>query len=131
MSKGRKITPSVTLLYAMKLMDKEKVKTLFVFDGEHFEGLLTLGDIQRAIIKNIALSEPVSRILNKNKVYGYVSEGEDVIKEKIRRMRAEVMPILDEKGELVDVWFWSDLFKKTELLQRDHLCHPQTAVAYR
>ena len=85
------------LLDAMKTMDTQKVKTLFVFDGEHFEGLLTLGDIQRAIIKNIALSETVSRILNKNKVYGYVTEGENAIKEKIRRMRAEVMPILDEK----------------------------------
>ena len=90
--KGRIISPDDSLLTALKQMDTQKVKTLFVFDGEHFEGLLTLGDIQRAIIKNIALSEPVSRILNKKKVYGYVAEGEDVIKEKIRRMRAEVMP---------------------------------------
>ena len=111
-----KITLSVTLLYAMKLMDKEKVKTLFVFDDEHFKGLLTLGDIQRAIIKNIALTEPVSRILNKKKVYGYITEGEDAIKEKIRCMRAEVMPILDEKGELVDVWFWNDLFKTSDII---------------
>ena len=92
----RKISLSITLLYAMKIMDEERVKTLFVFDGEHFEGLLTLGDIQRAIIKNISLTAPVSSILNKNKIYGYASEGEDAIKAKIRRMRAEVMPILDE-----------------------------------
>ena len=89
---NRIVTLNTTLLDAMKTMDTQKVKTLFVFDGEHFEGLLTLGDIQRAIIKNIALTEPVSRILNKKKVYGYVAEGEDAIKEKIRRMRAEVMP---------------------------------------
>lgn len=126
---NRTIAPSSSLLDAMKTMDTQKVKTLFVFDGEYFEGLLTLGDIQRAIIKNIALSEPVSCILNKNKVYGYVAEGEDVIKEKIRRMRAEVMPILDEKGELVDVWFWSDLFKKTELVQREQINLPVVIMA--
>lgn len=81
-----------------------------MFDGEHFVGLLTLGDILRAIIKNIALSEPVSRILNRSKIYGYVTEDETAIKEKIRRMRDEVMPILDEKGELADVILWRDFF---------------------
>ena len=90
--KSRIISPSASLLDAMKRMDEVKVKILFVFKEEHFEGIITLGDIQRAIINNIALKEPVCRILNKKKVYGYVSEGEDVIKEKIRRMRAEVMP---------------------------------------
>ena len=127
--KDRIISLGTTLLDAMKTMDAQKVKTLFVFQDEHFEGLLTLGDIQRAIIKNIALTEPVSRILNKKKVYGYVADGEDAIKEKIRRMRAEVMPILDEKGELVDVWFWSDLFKKTELVQREQINLPVVIMA--
>ena len=126
---NRTINVWVSLLDAMKTMDTQKVKTLFVFDGEHFEGLLTLGDIQRAIIKNIALTEPVSRILNKSKIYGYVTEDETAIKEKIRWMRAEVMPILDEKGELVDVWFWSDLFKKTELVQREQINLPVVIMA--
>lgn len=126
----RIISPSASLLDAMKTMDTQMVKTLFVFDGERLEGLLTLGDIQRAIIKNIALTEPVSRILNKKKVYGYVAEGEDAIKEKIRRMRAEVMPILDEKGELVDVWFWSDLFKTSEIIsQRENINLPVVIMA--
>ena len=113
----------------MKQMDEAKVKILLVFEEEHFEGLITIGDIQRAIINNIALKEPVSRILNKNKIYGYQSEGEDVIKDKMRRMRAEVMPILDEQGELVDVWFWSDLFKKTELTQREMIKLPVVIMA--
>ena len=121
--------PSVSLIEAMKQMDEVKVKILLVFREEHFAGLITIGDIQRAIIKNISLQEPVSRILNKNKVYGYLSEGEDVIKEKMRRMRAEVMPILDDKGDLVDVWFWNDLFKQGELVQRDKINLPVVIMA--
>ena len=126
---SRVITPNLSLLEAMKRMDEAKVKTLFVLEGEHFEGIITLGDIQRAIINNIALKEPVSRILNKNKVYGYVSEGDEGIKEKMRSMRAEVMPILDEQGELVNVWFWSDLFKKAELTQRERINLPVVIMA--
>lgn len=126
---SRIISPSASLLDAMKQMDEAKVKMLLVFDTDHFEGLITIGDIQRAIINNIALKEPVSRILNKNKIYGYQSEGEDVIKDKMRRMRAEVMPILDEQGELVDVWFWQDLFKKAELTQREKINLPVVIMA--
>lgn len=126
---SRIISPSASLLDAMKQMDEAKVKILLVFNEEHFEGLITIGDIQRAIINNIALKEPVSRILNKNKIYGYQSEGEDVIKDKMRRMRAEVMPILDEQEELVDVWFWSDLFKKAELTQREKINLPVVIMA--
>ncbi len=95
--KKRIIDPSASLLDAMKQMDEYKVKMLFVFTEEHFVSIVTIGDIQRAIINNIALKEPVSRILNKNKVYGYQSESKEVIKDKMRKMRAEVMPILDER----------------------------------
>lgn len=127
--KKRVVSLSASLLDAMKQMDEVKVKILLVFNGEHFEGLITIGDIQRAIIKNSSLKEPVSRILNKNKIYGYINESEDSIKDKMRRMRAEVMPILDEQGELVDVWFWSDLFNKSEFVEREKINLPVVIMA--
>ena len=127
--KKRIITPEATLLEAMKQMDERKVRTLFVMNEESFGGIVTIGDIQRAIIKNFSLNEEVSRILNKNKIYGYKSEGEESIKAKMRSMRAEVMPILDDKGGLVDVWFWSDLFKKTEQAQREKINLPVVIMA--
>ena len=127
--KNRVITPTTSLLETMKVMDAIMVKTLFVLQGEHFEGIVTLGDIQRAIINNIALKEPVSHILDKNKIYGHISEGDESIKEKMRKMRAEVMPILDDNGELVDVWFWNDLFKKNELTQREKINLPVVIMA--
>ena len=123
------ITPETSLLSAMKLMDEMMVKTLFVLQADHFEGIITLGDIQRAIIKNIALTEPVKHVLDKNKIYGYHLEGEDAIKEKMRRMRAEVIPILNEQSELVDVWFWQDLFAKAELTQREKINLPVVIMA--
>ena len=125
----RSIAPTASLLDAMKQMDDVKVKILLVFNKGHFEGLITIGDIQRAIINNISLKEPLRRILKKNKVYGYQSEGEESIREKMRKMRAEVMPILDEQGELVDVWFWNDLFKKAELPQREKINLPVVIMA--
>lgn len=125
----RTIPLDTTLLETMKAMDAKKVKVLFVFNQDFFEGLVTIGDIQRAIINNVSLSEPVSRILNKKKIYGYVSEGKDVIKDKMRKMRAEVMPILDDKGTLVDVWFWNNVFNTTEEPERSKIDLPVVIMA--
>lgn len=123
------IAPSTTLLNALKMMDERKVKTLFVFKEDHFEGILTVGDIQRAIIKNVSLTEMVSRILDKEKIYGYVGESEDTIKEKMRGIRAEVMPILDENGELGDVWFWDEVFNTSEPDNRSLIDLPVVIMA--
>lgn len=123
------IAPSISLLNALKTMDDRKVKTLFVFEGEHFEGILTVGDIQRAIIKNVSLTEAVSHILDKNKIYGYVNESESVIKDKMRSIRAEAMPILDDKGELVDVWFWDKVFNTSEPDNRPKIDLPVVIMA--
>ena len=123
------ISPATSLLEAMKLMDEIRAKTLFVLNNQHFEGIITLGDIQRAIINSIALKEPVNQILDKNKIYCSQLEGDDSIKEKMRKMRAEMMPILDDNKELVDVWFWEDLFKNADLPQREKINLPVVIMA--
>lgn len=123
------ITLSTKLLDALKTMDERKVKTLFVFTGKHFEGLLTIGDIQRAIINNVALQEPVSLIFDREKIYGYTDEEEDTIRDKMRGLRAEVMPILNDKGNLVDVWFWDDVFSKLERTSRKQFSLPVVIMA--
>lgn len=123
------IAPSTSLLNALKRMDERKVKTLFVFEGEHYEGILTIGDIQRAIIKNATLKDAVSQILDKEKIYGYIGENESIIKDKMRSIRAEVMPILDDKGELVDIWFWDEVFNTSEPDNRPKIDLPVVIMA--
>lgn len=123
------ISPSTSLLSALKTMDERKVKTLFVFKGNHFIGLFTIGDVQRAIIKNVALDESVGSILDQNKIYGYKKESESVIREKMRAIRAEVMPILDEGGEILDIWFWDELFNEQEPDNRPKIDLPVVIMA--
>ena len=123
------VSLSSTLLLALKKMDERKVKTLFVLESNHFEGLLTIGDIQRAIINNISLEDTVESILDRNKIYGYSNENETVIKDKMRMLRAEVMPILDKKGELIDVWFWNEIFNDQENDNRPKIDLPVIIMA--
>ncbi len=123
------ISLETSLIEALKIMDTRKVKTLFVFSGDCFEGLLTIGDIQRAIIRNVNLSESVRKVLDTGKIYGYVYESKDIIKEKMQKLRAEVMPILDESGLLKDVWFWDEIFKPNEVVKKEQFNLPVIIMA--
>ena len=107
---NRIISPSSSLLDAMKQMDEAQVKMLFVISSGHFEGIVTIGDIQRSIIKNVPLNSPLSGIIDKDKEYASLGDSLDSIKEKMIDLRAECMPIVDAQGELIDVYFWEDLF---------------------
>jgi dTDP-glucose pyrophosphorylase len=113
----------------MKLMDQTGVKVLVVYDGEHFEGLLTLGDIQRAIIKGYKLSDIVSLILDKDKVYGHITDSDDHIRQTMQRLRAEIMPILSEQGEIVDVLFWEDVFGPSQKPSKKPISLPVVIMA--
>ena len=126
---NRCIASSESLLGALKLMDAQKVKMLFVFEDEHFVSILTIGDIQRAIVKNIALETPVAQVVDRNKKFAHSGESMDVIREKMLRLRAECMPVLDENGELEDVYFWRDLFENEETYLRPKIDLPVVIMA--
>ena len=119
-----------TILSILKTMDEIKVKSLLLFDENHsFTGMVTIGDIQRAIIRNVPMSSLVSEIMDKNKVYASVHESKESISRKMRRMRAECMPVIGESGHLVDVVFWKDLFKGEDEPLRQSIDLPVVIMA--
>ena len=126
--KNRIIAPDNTILSAMKRMDEIKMKILFVYDGDKFEGILTLGDIQRAIIKSHSLTESVLNILDRNKIYAEASEAIESIKSKMKTIRAELMPVL-RKGKLVEVYTWEDLFGNAAEPQKELIDLPVVIMA--
>lgn len=125
----RRISIDVTLLAALRQMDAQHVKMLFVFENKRFVSILTVGDIQRAIVKNIPLDAQVSLIVDQNKKFAYEGEPMDTIREKMLRLRAECMPVLNDKSELVDVIFWKDFFEKDESQSREKINLPVVIMA--
>jgi dTDP-glucose pyrophosphorylase len=125
----RKIRPNASLLEAMKKMDTIGVKTLLVFDDDKFIGLLTIGDIQRAIIKGTNLSSSIFTILDKNKIYASIFDSQEVIQNNMKTLRAECMPVLDQNNELVDVLFWKDIFLNDDSNQREKIDLPVVIMA--
>lgn len=125
----RIIAQSASILEAMKQMDSQKVKMLLVFDDVRFRSILTIGDIQRAIIKKSKLDDPISSIISFDKKYALEGETLDVIKSKMLSLRCECMPVLNDLGDLIDVYFWSDLFKSNEAAHRKKIDLPVVIMA--
>lgn len=126
---NRTISLDESLLSAMKQMDEQHVKMLFVFEDARFVSILTIGDIQRAIVKNISLDNCISTIVDRNKKFAHEGDPMDTIREKMMRLRAECMPVLNDDGELVDVIFWKDLFEKDESQSREKINLPVVIMA--
>lgn len=106
------IQSDASILEALKHMDLITKKLLLVFKNDSFLALLSIGDIQRAIIKNISLDTCISEILRAQNTLSKESEPFDVIKQRMLEYRTECMPVIDDAGKLVNVFFWDDVFIK-------------------
>lgn len=107
------ISADITMISALKKMDEYHTKLLFVFEGDKFDCILTIGDIQRAIIKNVSMDTQVNDILNRNKIYAQEKDDIDNIKSIMFKEQIDCMPILNDNGEIIQVLFWADVFEGT------------------
>lgn len=62
------VGPKTSIHECVKIMVKNKVGSAVVMSDKKLKGIITEGDIMRAIAKKISLKEPVSKIMTK-KVY--------------------------------------------------------------
>ncbi len=128
---NRKIVDSqTTIIQTMKLMDDEFAKSLLVFDGDAFLGMITNGDLQRAIIANKPFDTAIGTIVdNTKKKYASTDDEEEVIKSWMLEVRAEMMPVIDSVGQLVKVIFWNDLFDEPQKDNREKIDLPVVIMA--
>jgi dTDP-glucose pyrophosphorylase len=102
---------SATILNALELMDRTGARLLLVMNGDSFLSLLSIGDIQRAIVRQIPLNTPVDGILRRDIRVARAHEPVEVIRQRMLEHRTECMPVLDGEGHLVNVFFWDGLIR--------------------
>lgn len=109
------VNADATIIQTMKIMDDRRTKSLLVFDNNQFAGMITNGDLQRAIIDNKPFDTNIGILVdNTKKKYAHTDEEEDHIKAWMIEVRAEMMPVVDSTGKLVKVIFWDDLFDEPQ-----------------
>ena len=109
--KNISIDKNLSIIKALKQMDFQKMKLLLVLNEGLYYSLLSIGDIQRAIIAGTSLDEPVYKILRPEVKVASIEDSKESIIAHMRQKRNDFMPIIDAIGNVVDVIFWSDLFE--------------------
>ena len=66
-------------------------------------GVLTDGDVRRAIIKGITPSESISAIYTKNATTVLVHDGFDTVTELFKNEAIKFLPIVDDEGKLINI----------------------------
>ena len=115
--KGRIIESNKNILFALKKMDEIDKKLLFVFEKNKFLNILSIGDLQRALIANKDIHTPVKQILRKNTRIASINDTFPSIKAKMLEFRTECIPVINNENELVEIYFWEDVFE----IQKRHI----------
>lgn len=108
----RIISKQTTILDSLKKMDKQDIKLLLVLEDNKFKGLLSIGDIQRAIIKNLSLDNSIDEIMRKNVRIAHESDSFEDIEKLMIEFRMEFLPVVDDKQNLTNLYFWKDILNK-------------------
>ena len=108
------IEHNATMIDALKQMDKTHKRLLLVFKDSQFISVLSIGDMQRAIIRNQPLNTPINKILRKETRVAHMEDSFGFIKSQMLKHKAECMPVIDKNNQLFDIHFWEDVFSEQE-----------------
>lgn len=115
MLRNRVISGSSTMLEALKKMDETNSKLLILINGNKFAGLISAGDIQRAIIQNNPLTVKVKDIIRKNIRIARPDDSAETVKKMMFDYRMELCPLVNLNNEIESVYFWEDVFQENKV----------------
>jgi len=99
---------NLTLKKVMKKIDENGLGTCFIVDSNNkFVGLVTDGDIRRALLKGADINEKIWKIMNKNPIVLYSNEVSSIslarYEKKLPKYGSLKIPILNKEKRICDV----------------------------
>lgn len=110
------VEPGLSLVDAVKRLDEGAKRILIVVDKhDRLIGTVTDGDIRRALIRQTALTTPISEIMNTNPKSATHAWSRLRLLSFMERTDLLQLPIVDEKDKVVGVTFLYELLKKPRI----------------
>lgn len=99
-----KISEHESMLEALSKIDANQQGFVIVVDEDsRVQGVLTDGDVRRAIIKGYTSSDPVVSIYTKKAKVIYDSEGFECVTELFKNQAIKFLPIIGRDGKLTNI----------------------------
>ncbi len=102
MDKHPIISPNNTLRDCMAVIDKHAKRISFVLEDGVLVGVVTDGDIRRALLNKGQLTDPVHSVMNKQFISFPVGTDSKIIRKRFSK-RIRHIPLVDHNDSLIDV----------------------------
>ena len=113
------IDPEASLLEAFKRMDAAGTKLLILGTPTEFAGLVSAGELQRALIAGADLSLGLHELPDRGRtVVVDPATPEADIRREMLAIRAEFMPVVDASGRVERVITWAEFFPSAPIPPR-------------
>jgi dTDP-glucose pyrophosphorylase len=116
------ISITSTIKEAMLQMGIAQKRILFVVNADEvLIGTITDGDIRRGLLNGVQFSDRVDAIAHHQyvSVLSNTAGFKETVKGIMVENNIEQIPVLDEKGRVTDVIFWTDLIESGKTIQKD------------
>jgi len=113
------ISPTTSILDAIKIIDASALQIALVADGEiRLLGTVTDGDVRRAILRGTPLSDQVDSIMCRDFTFVNMTETRDNILTIMKEKQFHQIPVLDENRRIVGLELLDELLSTNK---RDNL----------
>lgn len=104
------ISKNQNILEAIKLISINKNRAVLVKDKKTICGVVSEGDIIKALLKSKNLYSPISNIMNKS--FKYLTEyNQDIAIIFFKKFGITIIPVLNSKMRLINIIKLSDILK--------------------
>ena len=107
------VLPNITIKQALKKLSKGGEKCLVVVDKNNtLLGTLSDGDLRKTILKGSRISDSITSVYQSKPtvlVKGNYRLGQ--AKDLFIKKKYDLIPIIDNKGKLIDILVWEKVFK--------------------
>lgn len=96
------VSEDVSIFHAIEIIDRGAVGIAIIVDNDRrLQGVVTDGDIRRAILKNIPMDSFVREIMNKNPKFVYVGQQKSDIIKMMNDYSIKHLPIVDHQHQVI------------------------------
>jgi dTDP-glucose pyrophosphorylase len=110
------VTGETPILEAIRVIDRSAMQVVFVVDEQQrLLGSVTDGDVRRGVLRGIALTEPVSQIMNPKPFSVHEFESRQNILALMQQKSIRQVPLVDDAGVIRGVELLNELQAPTPL----------------
>lgn len=104
------VDPALPLREALRQMDKGALQLLIVADeAQRILGVVTDGDIRRAIINNVDFNQPIKTVMNSSPITLSLPVNRKKAFKLMQKRLIKHIPVVNEQGQVVDILLWNNL----------------------